>query len=194
MKKFFSGIIVGAVVASSITALAGGVWDKIDVLKNDIKVVVNGKDVTADNFLYNDTTYLPLRAVSEALNQHVDYDETTNTAYIGSKPVDVSSLPKGTIPNPLWIENENGIGFTNDEFNLQIHDRESNSYVSVIGIEELVKNITGDNSYTATSRGIYNKDTAGGYILEYKDVYYEADIPLEFYYTNIVPWLRTLSK
>ncbi len=85
MKKFICGIVVGAVCSMTIGGLATGVWDNISVLRNDITVVVNGETVTADNFLYNDTTYLPLRAVSTALGENVDYDEATNTAYIGEK-------------------------------------------------------------------------------------------------------------
>lgn len=85
MKKFVCGVVVGMLGALSISVIAAGSWDTIDVLRNDITVVVNGENVTADNFLYNDTTYIPLRAVSEALNQAVTYDETTNTAYIGER-------------------------------------------------------------------------------------------------------------
>lgn len=83
MKKFVCGIIVGSICTLSVGSLAGGIWDNISVLRNDIKVVVNGNEVTADNFLYQDTTYLPLRAVSTALGENVEYDEQTNTAYIG---------------------------------------------------------------------------------------------------------------
>ena len=62
------------------SAMANGIWEKIDVVRNDVQVVVNGVGVTADNFLYNDTTYLPLRAVGEALDLNVQYDEETKTA------------------------------------------------------------------------------------------------------------------
>ena len=89
MKKFVCGVVVGVLGALSISVIAAGSWDTIDVLRNDITVVVNGENVTADNFLYNDTTYLPLRAVSEALNQTVTYDEATNTAYIGERNSDI---------------------------------------------------------------------------------------------------------
>lgn len=87
MKKELKGFICGAVLTILVGCgvSAAGIWDNISVLKNDITVVVNGEKVTADNFLYNDTTYLPLRAVSEALNQPVDYDEATNTAFIGER-------------------------------------------------------------------------------------------------------------
>ena len=51
-------------------------------------VYVDGKEVQADNFLYNDTTYLPIRAVSEALGKDVQYDNQTSTATISEKKED----------------------------------------------------------------------------------------------------------
>ena len=88
MKKEIKGFVCGVVVATIIgagMASAAGTWESIDVLRNDINIVVNGQPVEVDNFLYNDTTYVPLRAVSSTLGENVDYDETTNTAYIGEK-------------------------------------------------------------------------------------------------------------
>lgn len=112
MKKELKGFVCGAVsmmvIAGAVSA--AGAWDTIDVLRNDITVVVNGENVTADNFLYNDTTYLPLRAVSEALNQTVTYDEATNTAYIGERN-DTVNKSKYTPPAELknYVRYENGI-------------------------------------------------------------------------------------
>lgn len=112
MKKELKGFVCGAVsmmvIAGAVSA--AGVWDTIDVLRNDITVVVNGENVTADNFLYNDTTYLPLRAVSEALNQTVTYDEATNTAYIGERN-DTVDKSKYTPPAELknYIKYEDGV-------------------------------------------------------------------------------------
>lgn len=98
MKRFICGMLAGAMLTAAVGAGAAGIWDKIDVLRNDIKVVVNGSEVTADNFLYNDTTYLPLRAISEALNEAVEYDEATNTAYIGQRKDDTVVKSKYTPP------------------------------------------------------------------------------------------------
>ena len=116
MKNEIKGFICGVVSATLITGAvsAVGIWDSIDVLKNDVKVVVNGENITADNFLYNDTTYLPLRAVSEALGQSVEYDETSNTAFIGERKEEniMKSKhipPKEIINNRLVIRLENGI-------------------------------------------------------------------------------------
>lgn len=87
IKSFICGMLVMGVI-SSVAAIAADNWQTINVLPNTIKVVVDGKEVQADNFLYNDTTYLPIRAVSEALNMDVQYDNTTSTATISEKKED----------------------------------------------------------------------------------------------------------
>lgn len=101
MKKYICGVVTGVVIASVIGVGAAGIWDNIDVLKNDINVVVNGENITADNFLYQDTTYLPLRAVSEALGANVEYDEAANTAYIEERKEDNIMKSKYTPPDEL---------------------------------------------------------------------------------------------
>lgn len=104
MKKEIKGFVCGVIAATTLGAIgtfAAGVWENIPVLKNDIKVVVNGNEVTADNFLYNDTTYLPLRAVSNALGENVEYDEIDNTAYIGERIDKDTMKSKYTPPNEL---------------------------------------------------------------------------------------------
>ena len=58
MKSFICGMLVMGVISCA-GAYATDVWQNINVLPNTIKVVVDGKEVQADNFLYNDTTYLP---------------------------------------------------------------------------------------------------------------------------------------
>ena len=72
-KSFICGMLVMGVISCA-GVYAADVWQNINVLPNTIKVVVDGKEVQADNFLYNDTTYLPIRAVSEALGKDVQYD------------------------------------------------------------------------------------------------------------------------
>lgn len=69
----------------------------IDVDYLDIKLVVNGKEVTpkdangkvVEPFAYNGTTYLPVRAVGEALGKSVRWDGETKTVHLGE-------LPQGT--------------------------------------------------------------------------------------------------
>lgn len=89
MKKEIKGFICGILICGILGGVgvgAAGMWKNIPVLENDIEVVVNGKILNSDNFVYNDTTYLPLRAVSETVGLKVTYDGTNNTAYIGNVP------------------------------------------------------------------------------------------------------------
>ena len=66
----------------------------IDVTYSDIKIYVDGKlaalkDVTGttvEPFIYNGTTYLPVRAVSEALGKEVGWDGETSSVFIGEQP------------------------------------------------------------------------------------------------------------
>ena len=215
MKKFFSGLIVGAIITTTISALAGGVWDKIDVLKNDINIMVNGKQIFSDNFLYNDTTYLPLRTIAEELGQKVTYDETTNTAHIGSVPE--GSVPENNVvvgnvgssvelPDPLWIEKD-GIRYTNDEFqfNVSLIDKngksitnlERNPYIDIYDIVDKANEIVGEERYSTLADCI-EENISGTYksrlILSYKDIAYNGyNIPLKYYYSIYLTWLRSLK-
>lgn len=66
----------------------------IDVDYLDIKLVVNGKEVTpkdvngnvVEPFAYNGTTYLPVRAVGEALGKSVRWEGETKTVHLGELP------------------------------------------------------------------------------------------------------------
>jgi lysophospholipase L1-like esterase len=77
---FISAAII--TLSLGICASADDTWQDIVVQPNLVRVKVNGTELSADNFLYNNTTYLPIRAVSEALNFEVAYDTSTSTASI----------------------------------------------------------------------------------------------------------------
>lgn len=129
MKKFICGILVGSLCTLTIGTLASGVWDNISVLRNDIKVVVDGTEVTADNFLYNDTTYLPIRAIGTALGENVEYDEQTNTAYIGERTdnLDNTEIKSKYIPDAQIYDPGNRFGasdMNNDYFFTPLVDGE----------------------------------------------------------------------
>jgi len=63
-------------------AIAGTASEQIKVQKNVATVTVNGEKIAVDNFIYNGTTYVPLRAVSENMGAKVDWDNATKTATI----------------------------------------------------------------------------------------------------------------
>lgn len=84
-------ILLGAVVAATImgtatTAVAKVSNVNIPVSYKNIKVVVDGKTLSTDKepFIYDGTTYLPVRAVAEAVGKSVGWDGNTNTVTLGS--------------------------------------------------------------------------------------------------------------
>lgn len=90
MKKYFKGFIIGLLLATLLTnvAMGGTVKKTIEVIYNSVNLTVNGEKVDADNILYNGTTYVPLRAISEMLGKEVGWNQATYTASIYDKKVE----------------------------------------------------------------------------------------------------------
>ncbi|MEI7025541.1 stalk domain-containing protein [Paenibacillus sp. y28] len=89
--------VAAASTAMAIFLQAGSVLaapKTIDVAMNQIVVKVNGKTADSSNLLYEGTTYVPIRSISEMMDLPVHYYEATNTAYIGQ-------LPAGEIPDAV---------------------------------------------------------------------------------------------
>lgn len=82
MKKFISGFIIGAMLFSML-----GVYATITYVAKplDYKVVVNGEDFTSDPppVEIEGRTYLPLRAVGDALGVPVNWNEELRQAEVG---------------------------------------------------------------------------------------------------------------
>lgn len=149
MKKEIKGFICGVATCAVLTGIvsyAAGEWKNIQVLSNDIKVVVEGKQITADNFLYNDTTYLPMRAIGEALGKDVSYDGNTNTAYIGERKDGDIGLNTGEAKNK-YIPSEDII----NQYDIRLRD---GIYYAPIGYIATVSENNGYDSNYNESAGI----------------------------------------
>ncbi len=89
MKKILTGAAITA-AALAVTAVAAPITETIEVEYDGITINVNGTAITltdangsaVEPFTYNGTTFLPVRAVSEALGMTVDWDEDTATVSI----------------------------------------------------------------------------------------------------------------
>ena len=92
IKGFVSGVLVTVLLMSAIPALASTGSKTIEVFYNNIKITLDGNQITprdgrgeiVEPFIYNDSTYLPLRAVATALGLSVDWDGSTQTAILGT--------------------------------------------------------------------------------------------------------------
>lgn len=81
VKTFAAGVLAGALIFS-VPAIARDIYENISVVRNTIGVTIDGKSFTADNFVYEGTTYVPLRAIAETFGKGVEYDEENNIAKI----------------------------------------------------------------------------------------------------------------
>lgn len=143
---FLSGV-AAAVLAASLTspalaALAAKtiqVYTGVDIYVDDVKLEptnVNGNPVEV--FVYNGTTYLPIRAVGEALGKTVQWDPKTNSAYLG----------KHTGEKPaVWLQDLDY--FTGDELDIRDtrKDNLGNTRYEVIVNQKFFSNIDLDNVY-----------------------------------------------
>jgi hypothetical protein len=85
IKHFIIGLIVGAMLFN--VGMVFAETQTIEAFYNNIKLSIDGKMVElkdtkgnlVEPFIFEGTTYLPVRAVAEALGMEVKYNETTST-------------------------------------------------------------------------------------------------------------------
>ncbi|WP_099192360.1 ribosomal-processing cysteine protease Prp [Tepidibacter mesophilus] len=83
MKKLH--ILIGGIMCIILftgIAAASEITETINVVFNKVNLEVNGQPVKSNNILYNGTTYVPLRSVSEMMNKKIEWNGNTNTANI----------------------------------------------------------------------------------------------------------------
>jgi spore germination protein GerM len=90
MKKIFICCLILALVTILASSLSFGAdWSEmISVHRNKVNLEVNSVRVTVDNFSYNGTTYVPIRAVAELLGKEVFWNANTKVASIND--IDIS--------------------------------------------------------------------------------------------------------
>ena len=75
MKKYIIGFIVGAIVSVAGTAYADGIKNVIGLkVEGSFPVKVNGVKASNDAVIIDGSSYLPVRAMGEALNMDVTFD------------------------------------------------------------------------------------------------------------------------
>lgn len=97
MREKLKGLVAGLLIGT--TVAGGSVWAatgmrSIDVMFDNIKIYMDGELVepkdangqTVEPFVYNGTTYLPVRAVSNAIGKDVSWDGVEKVVYLGAKP------------------------------------------------------------------------------------------------------------
>lgn len=75
MKKFLIGIIVGAVLSFSASVYADDIASLVGKeIQGEFPVKVNGEKLANNAAVVDGTSYLPVRAIGDALNMEVSFD------------------------------------------------------------------------------------------------------------------------
>ncbi|MCD1260312.1 peptidylprolyl isomerase [Paenibacillus athensensis] len=99
MKDKVKGLIVGLTIGSLLSGSAVfAAGTQIEVAFRNLKFMFDGVEKTPQEgkgFIYEGSTYVPLRFVSESLGKEVQWDEASNTIWIGKAPHTVVATFKG---------------------------------------------------------------------------------------------------
>ena len=168
MKKRLQGIVMGVVATvllfGGVAAAAARTQD-INVTFRDIKLMIDGKEFTprdsdgniVEPFIYQGTTYLPLRAVGEAFGMDIDWKSDTSTVYIDSGAATATPEPPVSTPAPTPAPQLTDTGITSvaivyanrpvNDLTLQVGERVP-LYVRIepVGIEQKIVWSSSDTS------------------------------------------------
>ena len=159
MKKYLAGFLAGVLLCSCTTvALAATGTQNLKATFRNIKVSVNDTVISladangkaVEPFIVEGTTYLPVRAVAQALGQNVSWDGATSTVIIGgtqSNSVSSTATPANTV-----VYQDNGIKITylgkkraqyisGDEYSFKIENTNAEKYM-VVSEDALIDNVS----------------------------------------------------
>ena len=86
--------------------------------QSDVKVYVNGMRLNESVILENDRTYVPLRAVGESMGASVNWDDSTQSAYITFTEDDmVAKIVENVSPSVITIVGNYKSGRVEDSYN-----------------------------------------------------------------------------
>lgn len=101
LQGFFAGVIATLMI-TGLFAVAKNVIETIAVIYNDITIKIDGEELVATDvngnvvepFIYNGTTYLPVRAIATAFDKDVAWDEETYTVSLTTKVPTPENVPE----------------------------------------------------------------------------------------------------
>jgi foldase protein PrsA len=110
MKDKLKGLVVGLCLGTMLTgSIVYASGTQIEVYFNNLKYMFDGAekkpaDDQGKGFIYEGTTYVPLRFVSEALGKQVEWDGDTDTIWVGGKSASeaVATYDGGQVTKSEW--------------------------------------------------------------------------------------------
>lgn len=146
--------------------------EQIGIAYRDVKIKVGGQLINptdeggtpVEPFLYNGTTYIPVRAVANSLGQEVVWNGQKSTIQIGLQPNAIISTPTTAVPigsSQRMLLNADGKAFI---ANVKISSCYTGAYAAQLMYEAGVKNrpLAGDKKYMVAKVSVTVEKTADG--------------------------------
>jgi len=166
-KSLVACLIIAAITASGFTVFASNGSKTLTAYFNNIRIMVDGeliipKDANGNEvepFTVNGTTYLPVRAVANALGKDVTWDGSTQTVYIGQVPgkatymFDVlnayevggygAQIEENASFNMLGESYMHGVAFTEVTWGMWSRDAETSASYNLKGQYKTIRGVIG---------------------------------------------------
>ncbi len=139
MKKRVQGLVLGIIIGVILTsgaAFSKQISETAEIFYNNIKIFIDGGEIIpkdangnmTEPFIYNGTTYLPVRAISNAFGKEVEWDGSTQSVYIGKKDMTKPDNYLDKIQYNDYKEGDGGSDFA--IINGTITDYNNNTYTN----------------------------------------------------------------
>lgn len=172
MKDVCLGATVAALVMGAAPAAYATVANMdIPVMFNNIKIVVDGKELKTDKepFIYEGTTYLPVRAVGEAVGKNVTWDAASKTVILGeTEQKEQEKEPEQ--PEETTSDNDSRLGKLASKPSTNVNNmkiqctgvRESAGYIDGIEVDfKFTNNSDFEQTVVLDSLEVNNKEVEG---------------------------------
>lgn len=171
-------VCLGATVAALVMGAAPAAYAKvanmdIPVMFNNIKIVVDGKELKTDKepFIYEGTTYLPVRAVGEAAGKNVTWDAASKTVILGeTEQKEQEKEPEQ--PKETTSDDDSRLGKLSSKPSTNVNNmkiqctgvRESAGYIDGIEVDfKFTNNSDFEQTVWLDSLKVNNKDVEGSF-------------------------------
>lgn len=92
LQGMIAGVLIGIMLTGG-TVFAQSISETVEIAYNNIKIFIDGAEYVAKDgngnvvepFVYNGTTYLPVRGIANAFGKDVVWDGKTSSIYLGKK-------------------------------------------------------------------------------------------------------------
>ena len=116
LKSFFTGVLLTILIITLITTVfAEQISKAITAVYRDIKITIDGEEIIpkdangkiVEPFIVDGTTYLPIRAISEAIGYNVKWDDEANTVVILPATITIKGTQYSTNLTSLNLSKKN---------------------------------------------------------------------------------------